>query len=794
MVSIRLHGDEHWHYATTLDGKVVECAANGYLRSSSKPARISTEPAIKRSSVPHRRSSSTRLSIGARRFLVILVEFADVHFSTASPAESFSALLNNEGYNKGGATGSAHDYFIENSLGRFNPVFDVIGPVRVSKNRSAYGENKSKDEGGTDKDIPGLFSEACQLAASKGLVDFSSYDTDNDGYVDNVFFYYAGCNEAEGGGSDAIWPHAGTLHEANITHNGVRVWSYACSSECKGSEPLEMSGIGTFCHEFSHVLGLPDLYDTDYEKNGTGTGVYTWSLMSKGNYNNAGRTPPYMGILERWMLGWADLPWWLEPGHKTLLPVHKNVGARTPCSTEDEFFLYEYRDGTGWDSYILAKAGSTPADGLLVYHVDMSNTLIGDGLRAIDLWNGNTVNCYAAHPCYALMPPVQSWGEYADMLYPGTSGTTRFSAVDWKGGETGYTLSDITVSGGSVTMNLSAPDNHTVRGRVFDSAGNPIEGAEVNVTDGSVLNASAYTKADGSYSITVDNSSSGLYTITISCNMYRTYSENLVLSTAEYVLDVVLHGNAEARTATLNKHGGYAGSNLGITSASSPWSATLAVRFSAAETQQYAGWKISTLNFLTNGTGASRISVFVDFGNRRMLTREVPAPLFGAYNKVDISDSGLTIPSGETVYIGYALEGTTEQYWIAIDSGLAVDGGGCVRTGYCNAGGNDWQDMGYNLLIDANLEEVVAMPLSAMKMKTIANPSAGEPYAVGSSFELRFDDPTVGETPSSVVWYYDGQAASGSVTLSSAGEHKITAILHYADGREEEIEQLILVR
>ena len=89
VVSIRLHGDEHWHYATTLDGKVVECAANGYLRSSSKPARISTEPAIKRSSVPHRRSSSTRLSIGARRFLVILVEFADVHFSTASPDESF---------------------------------------------------------------------------------------------------------------------------------------------------------------------------------------------------------------------------------------------------------------------------------------------------------------------------------------------------------------------------------------------------------------------------------------------------------------------------------------------------------------------------------------------------------------------------------------------------------------------------------------------------------------------------------------------------------------------------------
>ena len=256
IISIRLHGDEHWHYATTLDGNVVSHSGDGFMRPARKPS-LKRNPIQEKSRIRPRlvQMAQESISMGGRRFLVILVDFADVRFTVPSAADAFSSMLNTEGYSQNGATGSAHDYFYENSQGRFNPVFDVIGPVQVRGKMADYGANTSPGEGGTDKNVGGMLEEACRAAASAGLVDFSSYDTDYDGFVDNVFFYFAGCNEAEGGGEDAIWPHAGALHYNDVTLNGVRVWSYACTSEYRGGNPGTMAGIGTFCHEFSHVLG-----------------------------------------------------------------------------------------------------------------------------------------------------------------------------------------------------------------------------------------------------------------------------------------------------------------------------------------------------------------------------------------------------------------------------------------------------------------------------------------------------------------------------------------------------------
>ena len=793
IVNIRLHGDEHWHYATTLDGNIVTRTGDGFIRPARKPVKKNVLLEKNRIRLRSVHKSQDRISIGGRRFLVILVDFEDVKFTVPSAADAFSSMLNTEGYSQNGATGSVHDYFYENSLGRFNPVFDVIGPVPVGGKMADYGANTSPDEGGTDKNVGGMLEEACRAAATAGLVDFSSYDTDNDGFVDNVFFYFAGCNEAEGGGEDAIWPHAGSLHYNDVTLNGVRIWSYACTSEYRGGTPGTMAGIGTFCHEFSHVLGLPDFYDADYEKHGTSPGVYAWSLMSSGNYNNGGRTPPYLGILERWMLGWADMPWWQAAGQVKLKPVHQNSGARTPSSTDGEFFLYEYRDGTGWDSWIRSKNDAEPPSGMLVYHVDMSTTPMEDGLSAWDLWNSNQVNIYQAHPCYRLALPASSWGDYNDMLYPGTSGATSFEGHDWKGAASGYFLKDINVSPEKVTAELSVPDSRTVKGYIRNSAEQAIAGATVTISSEGLEHASVKSGSDGFYSLR-SNSAGTEFTISVTCEGFRPHSQTVKVSTSEYVLDIVLLGIAEPGKGSLNKHGGYGGSNLGITSSQAPWSATLAACFTAAELKEYEGWRFRSINFLTNGTGASRVSVFIDFGTSRMLTRDVPSPVFGTMISIDISDAALHVPAGETVYIGYALDSTDEQYWISIDSSIGVQGGGVMRSGYLTTGGISWQDLGYNLIIDATLDEVMEVPLSELGIKTIANPSGGEPYPLGSTFTLAFEDAAAGDSPLLERWYFDGKAVSGSVHLNKAGTHTITAILEYPGGREEELEQQIIVR
>ena len=142
--------------------------------------------------------------------------------------------------------------------------------------------------------------DACNLAASDG-VDFSQFDTDGDGIVDNVFVYYAGYNEAEGGPENSVWPHRWEL-ERRLTIDGVRVKGYACSSELRGNKGTIMCGIGTFAHEFSHVYGLVDYYATD------GGGHHTlsmWSIMDDGAYLNEGRTPNSFCIRQV-LFGMAD--------------------------------------------------------------------------------------------------------------------------------------------------------------------------------------------------------------------------------------------------------------------------------------------------------------------------------------------------------------------------------------------------------------------------------------------------------------------------------------------------------
>lgn len=810
IIEITLHGDEFWHY-TTSGGKVVELGDDGFYHPAVKPfynpqkRRMNN---LSRPIVPARAAGRKSISIGKKRFPVFLVEFSDLKFTVENPVEAFSKMLNERGYSENGGTGSVYDYYYENSCGQFDPVYDVIGPVTLSKGFAEYGGN---NDDGSDKDARGAFVEACSLALAQNLIDFSQYDNDGDGYIDNLFFYFAGHNEAEGGSKDAIWPHQSYL--GNFSANGVRAGSYACTSEYRGSSGTTMAGIGTFCHEFGHALGLPDFYDTDYEKNGTADAVYAFSLMCNGNYNNNGRTPPYLGALERWILGWIeDLPELITSQDVNIRPVYENGGCTTPTSVEGEFFLYEVRDGSGWDRYIKASNKDNPPSGMLVYHVDMSDDNLISSYPASSLWSSNDLNCYSSHPCYYIVRPTISYSSYQDLMFPGTSGTTTFEGVDWAKQESGYKLTDIAYNDGTAAFKLSAFENRTLSGKVNDSKGRPLQGVQVSVTFDSdaamaalkssskllapasikrLSSLQATTGEDGSYSIEIPVSASLDVTVVFSLEYFTTRTEPLKLSKAKAtVLDITMFNVSEGEPALLKKYS-VPGSALGFTSSADSWSATNAVLFKKEELAAYAGYKFTTINYMIAGNKADVVDVFIDFGTKRAFTRTIK-PEFNKLHSIDISDAGIIIPENTNVYVGYAVKDITTQYWMTIDGAPGVEGGGMMRSGYQTAGGRDWNESGYNFVISADIMSVVS-PFTSLGIKVISNPGHGESYSAGTEFTFAFENPFAGGVAASTIWYFDGVQTSDPSVVLTAGTHTIKAVVTYADGSEEEIEQVILV-
>lgn len=290
--------------------------------------------------------------------------------------------------------------------------------------------------------------------------------------VDNIFFFFAGQNSAEGN-SRAIWPHQWEVFRPRYDPlDGKVLKTYACTSELTLSDygGWEMAHIGTFTHEFAHTLGLMDVYDTNYETNGQAAGLGTLSLMDGGSYNNNGRTPPYLNGVERTMIGWLDgLTEWVTSGEKTLEPVHTNVAYMTPTNNNGEFYVYEYRDGTGYDEYI----GAT---GIAIYHIDKSNNIVSGNITAKSLWDAlYGVNDYASHQCFDLVESVQPESK-ADQfgnsykLFPGAYNVTELNAntspsnKTWSGEDTGYSISNMRDNRTNATLTLQARSTGDVIG------------------------------------------------------------------------------------------------------------------------------------------------------------------------------------------------------------------------------------------------------------------------------------------------------------------------------------------
>ncbi len=406
---VYLRGDEYAHYYETLDGIPMQLRNGMLVEDLSLPQR--THDKRRAARVAQESLSTTAYpNTGSPRSLVILVNYADVKFTVKNANEAFTNLLNQSGYNEHGAIGSVRDYFIASSDSIFQPQFDVYGPYDLPHDMQYYGGND-------DANAPEMILHACSAAEAAG-VDFSLYDTDDNGTIDNVFVYYAGNNEAEGASANTVWPHRSAIM-GNYRYGDKLLRDYACTSEYRGTGRL-MCGIGTFCHEFSHVLGLADLYDTEYTKNTVGT----WDLMASGNYNGNGTTPPSYTAFERFSLGWIQPKVLKEAGRYLLHPLLTEnqayliapEGKTIFPSTNGEYFLLENRQHVGWD----ATPSAIPGEGMLIWHIDYKSAL----------WDWNEPNSGKNLCCFieSATGNTLTTGSHADP-FPGTRNKTMFNPV-----------------------------------------------------------------------------------------------------------------------------------------------------------------------------------------------------------------------------------------------------------------------------------------------------------------------------------------------------------------------------
>ena len=423
-------------------------------------------------------------TLGKHDVLVFLVEFANKKFSDCpdmpDPMAYYERFFHQEGFSDFGGTGSAHDFYYQGSCGKYDPQFRVFGPVTLEGNYADYAGNHGSDL------TYRMIEEAARLVKEKYDVNFKDFDTDGDGKVDNVYCLYAGYGQADSSVSDAIWPHSYELQyrHAEFEMDGVVFNRYTVSQQVNGQTNHPV-GIGTFVHEFGHVLGFADHYNTASSLGNPPNNVGEWDVMSQGSYNNNQNTPPTFSAFERYSLGWTDPK---ELGTKlpemiSMKPyIDSGEAYRVTVKANDrEYFLIENRQQKGWDKYI-------PGHGILVWHIEEDQVK----------WDQNKVNSDQSHQ---MVDIVESSGIYSTAgspsdPFPGSKGITSYNfqawdtssvfGFDWveedEGGDcrfllsnSGYRLSDPKVEVGSI-MGTSAAITVEVSG--------PAEQVDVTVSKG----------------------------------------------------------------------------------------------------------------------------------------------------------------------------------------------------------------------------------------------------------------------------------------------------------------------
>lgn len=447
-------------------------------------------------------------SLGKHKIPVILVEFSDVEFSVENPMATFDKYLNGkELFNKetdpemGQNYASVAKYFKDMSFGKFEPEFEVYGPVNLGKPLATYGAGYSSQE-----NMGLLLTDACTAVDDE--VDFTQYDSNDDGNIDLIYIIYAGFSQSIAGNStDCIHPKSGYLSLAK-SFDGMDVKRYGVNNELNGTPADQangpiINGIGLFCHEFSHCMGLPDLYP----KSGSiaeaciNQNMDYWSLMDAGEYTANGYRPTAYTAWERERLGWMEIGTLTGPSNVELKSLDEGGAAFRIYNDKDEtgheYYIVENVQNNGWNKNLFG-------NGLMVTHVDylssqfslggckVNNTeghprmhvMAADGMFVPEYFLGSTIeDSYITFLKEHNADLVAKYGgqvfsiedykaEAAGDLFPGTSNATSLTddsqpmkAWTYNGETMGKPITDIT--------------NDTEKGIVsfkFMGGGEPVDG------------------------------------------------------------------------------------------------------------------------------------------------------------------------------------------------------------------------------------------------------------------------------------------------------------------------------
>lgn len=346
-------------------------------------------------------------SIGSPKIPIILVNFADKVFTVGNTDEEirayyelyFNGTRDGKLYKEHGSYGAVRDYFAQQSDSLFLPEFVIIGPVTVPQGYAYYGANS-----GAKKDVnASVFYRDVYEAALKVHEDWSEFDNNGDGTIDIATFIYAGPGENTSGVPSQLYPKE---NFNSITINGKVFATSGLVSELRVQADYSAvpDGVGVFCHEMSHTLGLPDFYDTGY----IAPGMDMWDLMDYGEYGVNGFIPCGYTAYEREYMGWQSLVELTEPQIVTAKCFHDGgCGYKiTNPNNKNEYFVLENRQRKGWDCGVCAYG-----HGLQITHVDYEASR----------WANNAVNTDRNHQRMTVV--------WANNLYKGLNAAS--SAAEW---------------------------------------------------------------------------------------------------------------------------------------------------------------------------------------------------------------------------------------------------------------------------------------------------------------------------------------------------------------------------
>ncbi len=456
-IEVQQFGDEFYHYMINRDGKQVREVNGMYVEVGEAPT-----PAVAKARRAKGVARRQRKDVGvtpnlAPKGVVILVNFSNKSMQSGHTQATFDELCNSINCTVNDGYPSAGQYFADQSNGSYRPQFDVFGPVTLSRNVAYYGTDNPGDDEGDDQHATDAVVEGCILANEQFSINWANYDSDNDGYVDFVYVIYAGKGQADGGTSETIWPHNWSVEAAcqygyctysadECKVGGKKLDNYAISGEMSGNA---LGGIGTLCHEFGHVMGLPDLYDTDYGTNyNNSLTPNDWNIMDGGSYNADGHCPPNYDPWEKDFFGWLTPINLGNTGQNLTLYANGTENQQTyqinasgsyvgPTTSGLRYYI-ENRQAVGWDAPLTGH-------GMLIWKVNFRESAWTDNAPN----NTNT----SGSPLYTVVSATGTaigWDGNNDNCpkntFPGTGKKTSWSGVS------GKPLKNIAESNGVVTL------------------------------------------------------------------------------------------------------------------------------------------------------------------------------------------------------------------------------------------------------------------------------------------------------------------------------------------------------